>query len=143
MIDLVTQVLDFFITMPPGPVTEPGQMFWWAALYAVPTWLVTIPYLVPPALLGALSFRRWWITGLEVSWVAYLLLLWFAKDSLWLKTQVVIPVCTYVGVLGVALCALGCAVVLVRKRSAAPPPKPEAPPVPSRKRKRSPSHEKP
>ena len=81
---------------------QSGEMFWWAALYALPLGGIACFFLIPLWRMGKFSSWKCLLTGFETGWMVNFFGMWVKGDAQLWKVAFVDPFCRYVGAVGVA-----------------------------------------
>ena len=94
---------------------QSGEMFWWAALYALPVGGIGCLFLIPLWRLGAFASWKCMLTGFEIGWLVNFFGMWVKGDAALWKVAFVDPFCYYIGPLGVGVFLLWLSYVGVQR----------------------------
>ena len=79
---------------------QSGEIFWWAALYALPLGVIGCLFLIPLWSRGKFSSWKCLLTGVETGWMVNFFGMWTKGDAQLWKTSFIDPFCRYVGSIG-------------------------------------------
>ncbi len=74
---------------------QSGEMFWWAALYALPLGGIGCLFLIPLWRMGKFSSWKIVLTGFELGWMVNFFGMWVKGDAVLWKADFVDPFCVY------------------------------------------------
>lgn len=74
---------------------QSGEMFWWAAWYALPLGGIAALFLIPLWRMGKFSSWTCLLTGFEVGWLVNFCGMWAQGDAETWKNMFVDPFCYY------------------------------------------------
>lgn len=79
---------------------QSGEIFWWAALYALPLGVIGCLFLIPLWRMGKFSSWKCLLTGFETGRMVNFFGMWTKGDAQLWKTSFIDPFCRYVGSIG-------------------------------------------
>ena len=85
---------------------QSGEMFWWAALYALPVDGIVCLFVIPLWRMGKFTSWTCLLTGFETAWMVNFFGMWLKGDAQIWKVDFVDPFCRYVGSVGAVFFSL-------------------------------------